>query len=221
MQFIRNLKHIFIVFLIVFVTIFGTMRLFGSDFFVPITHFFVYREGNTWLDKLYKYKFTPSSDIVIIKIDNDSLNQLQANTNIKTVNIPKSVYTSLVDKLSSVAVRGIAFDIVFQNIDPDEEQFARTMENASNVVIARMSEGGKCIRDIDGAYETCEGLPRSIYASVKQGLIDMNPLADRKVATLSTASGDTDTLALALYRSRIDAESVPFGKNIEALTPFF
>jgi class 3 adenylate cyclase/CHASE2 domain-containing sensor protein len=220
MQFIRNLKHIFIVFLIVFVSVFGMIRIFGDTFFVSITHFFVYREGNPLLDKLYKYKFTPSHDIVIVKIDNDSLNQLQANTNIKTVNIPKSVYTSMVEKLSSVAVKGIAFDIVFQNIDPDEEVFARTMENASNVVIARTNQVGKCIFDPSG-YETCEWIPRSVYAGVKQGLIDINPLGDRKIAILSTASGEVDTLALALYRSRIDTEPIPFGENIEILTPFF
>jgi CHASE2 domain-containing sensor protein len=33
-------------------------------------------------------------------------------------------------------VKGIAFDIVFQNRDPDEEKFAETMKRYGNIVIA-------------------------------------------------------------------------------------
>jgi class 3 adenylate cyclase/CHASE2 domain-containing sensor protein len=195
----RNLKHIFIAFLIVFVSIFGTLRIFGDDFSLPLTHFFVYREGNRFLDKLYKYKFTPSSDIVIIKIDNESLNNLQAQSNLKTLTIPKSVYIDVITKLKSVNVKGIAFDIVFQNKDREEEEFAKVLEWAGNVVISRFIQRWACVLDADGAYETCDGLPRSVYRDVPQGHVEVNQSIDQKVLRATDGSGTVDALSLKLY----------------------
>lgn len=53
-------------------------------------------------------------------------------------------------------MKGIAFDIVFQNKDPDEEKFAETMKKYPNVVIATTTEEGECSKDEDGVYVTCE-----------------------------------------------------------------
>lgn len=50
--------------------------------------------------------------------------------------IPKSVYTAVVERLESVGVKGIAFDIVFQNADPGEELFAKTLSKYPNIVLA-------------------------------------------------------------------------------------
>jgi class 3 adenylate cyclase/CHASE2 domain-containing sensor protein len=226
MQFVRNLKHIFIVFLIVFVAIFGIMKFFGAHFSLPLTHFFIYREGNPILDKLYKYKFTPSTDnIAIIKIDNESINALQAGTNIKMLGIPKSVYIDLIEKLSFVGVESIGFDIVFQNTDPDEETFKKVLESHKNTVIARMQEVGNCTIDADGAYTTCEWLPRSIYKNAKQAIIDINKTWDRRYVTFTPAwTGTTeilDTLSLAMYRVAGNTGSLSYRTDEMVLSPFF
>ena len=98
MQFIRNLKHIFAIWAITLTLIFGVVRLFGADFLIPITHFFIYRETGIQ-SKLYTYHFKPSTDIAIIKIDDASLNALQAKSDQKMLTIPKSVYIDLIEKL--------------------------------------------------------------------------------------------------------------------------
>lgn len=155
MQFTRNLKHIFAIWAITLTLIFGVVRLFGADFLIPITHFFVYRETGVQ-SKLYIYDFKPSKDIAIIAIDDASLNALQAKSDQKMLTIPKSVYTDLIERLEGVGVKGIAFDIVFQNKDPDEEKFAETMKKYTNVVIATTTENGECSKDQDSVYVTCE-----------------------------------------------------------------
>ncbi len=135
MQITRNLKHIFFVSTIIFLMIFGTIRFF-APFVVPTTHFFVYRENIIPLNWLYKYEFKPSNDIAIIKIDDTTLNTLQSKSDLKYLSIPKSIYGDLITKLESVWVKGVAFDIVFQNIDPEEQTFADILERSPNVVIA-------------------------------------------------------------------------------------
>jgi hypothetical protein len=53
--------------------------LFGKEFSSAINGFFTYRTGGgVWQDKIYEHTLRPSNDIAIIKIDNDSLNALQA-----------------------------------------------------------------------------------------------------------------------------------------------
>ena len=61
-------------------------------------------------------------------------------------------------------MKGIAFDIIFQNADKDEQLFADTMAKYPNIVIAMMGyTGGECIMDNTGSVETCPGVPRSVY----------------------------------------------------------
>jgi CHASE2 domain len=150
MQYKKNLKHICIISLFTLLSIWGVMRIFGADFSVPITHFFVYREGSPLLDRLYRYRFTPSRDIAIIKIDDVSLNTLQAKSDLKTLTIEKSTYTTLIEKLEYIGVKGIAFDIVFQNKDPGEKVFADTLTKYPNIVIATtVGDTTECIKDRD------------------------------------------------------------------------
>jgi CHASE2 domain-containing sensor protein len=147
-----------------------------------ITHYFVYRENVGFLNTLYEYEFVPSVDkIAIITIDEDTINTIQSWSFLKMITLPKSVLTDTLEKLQSVGVKGIAMDIIFQNPDPDEEKFATTLQSLPNVVIARMRETGTCRPDADGKYQVCEGIPRSVYVGVSQGLIDVDPRVDRKL----------------------------------------
>ncbi len=220
MQFSRNLKHILVIAMITLFAIFGVMRLFGSTFSIPITHFFVYRENIAPLNWLYTYHFRPSPDIAIIKIDDTTLNTLQAKSDIKTLTLSKSIYTDLIEKLEAVGVKGIAFDIVFQNVDPDEEKFASTLTRYPNVVIATTKDPkSTCIRDKNTSYETCDGIPRSIYRDATWGHIGIDSDGDRKIATVDISdlpyatwkkSREIDALSLALYKTTLDTTPVPY-----------
>jgi CHASE2 domain-containing sensor protein len=55
-----------------------------------------------WQDYFYRHTVTPSTDdIVIIKIDEKTLNELQAKNTLKTLSIPKGTYATLIEKLQS------------------------------------------------------------------------------------------------------------------------
>lgn len=135
-QILKQLRHTF---LIVLITL-GVILVFLvvpslKPFFIAATHYFVYREG-TWQSTLWKHTFTPSNDIVLISIDDASINALQAGNNMKMLSIPKSIYTSLIEKLEGVGVRAIGFDIVFQNADSEEIAFRDALLKYPNTVIA-------------------------------------------------------------------------------------
>lgn len=61
--------------------------------------------GDVWQDRIYTHTLKPSSEIAIIRIDNESLNALQAKSNLKMLSIPKSQYVTLIEKLESVGVK--------------------------------------------------------------------------------------------------------------------
>ena len=159
MKKLQNLKHIFFVSCISLVLIFVSIFLFSREFSSAINSFFVYRtSGGIWQDTIYQHKLTPSKDIVIVKIDDASLNTLQAEGNLKMLRIPKSAYANLIDILEGAGVKGIAFDIIFQNADPDEIAFAQKLEEYKNIVIAVDQSGVKntCVADVSGEATTCE-----------------------------------------------------------------
>ncbi len=267
MKILKNLKHIFAISILTLLLISLVMRLFGGNFLLSITHFFVYRESvvSQWISperytawthtenpNLYhrfaeehpfvslwlKYDFRPSSDIVLIKIDDASLNYIQAKSGgERMLTIPKSYYIDLIESLESVGAKGIAFDIIFQNRDPDEERFAQTLQKYDNIVIAAeytpaqdVLKDTTCSVDENGAYTTCPSVPRSVYASVPWGFANLDtvgndrrsffyPLSGQPYASwISTATGYT--LPLALYM-RTEAK-IPTEPRFELeLTPFF
>ncbi len=70
-------------------------------------------------------------------------------------------------------MKGIAFDILFQNADPDEAEFAGVMKRYGNIVIAAsVGEADKQYLECsdDG---TCDGYPRPVYQGVPWGHIDL------------------------------------------------
>ncbi len=102
MKFFRNLKHIFAVTLISLLIISSSVFVFGKEFTHALSGFFVYRTGgDVWQDKIYRHTLTPSDDIVIVKIDEKTLNSFQAQSDQKMLTIPKSMYTILVEKLEA------------------------------------------------------------------------------------------------------------------------
>ncbi len=140
MKKLKNFKHIFVIILICLTILFSYIQLFSDEFSDTMNGFFIYRTGNgVWQDYFHKHTLRPSADdIVIINIDERSLNALQSNNNnLKNLSITKDTYADLITGLESAWVKGIAFDIVFQNADPEYEQnFADTLKKYDNIVIA-------------------------------------------------------------------------------------
>jgi class 3 adenylate cyclase/CHASE2 domain-containing sensor protein len=142
---LRNLKHILFIVLVSAGLVFWSVFLFGKEFSSAINGFFTYRTGGgVWQDKIYEHTLRPSNDIAIIKIDNDSLNALQAKWNLKVLTIPKENYITLIENLQSYGVKWIAFDIIFENADKDEDLFAKTLKKYKNVVIGSEFKGELC-----------------------------------------------------------------------------
>lgn len=136
------------------------IRILGADFIIPITQFFTYRDA-PFQNLIYKHEWKPSTDkIAIIQIDDNSLNALQADSDRKMLTISKQTYIELIEKLESVGVKGIAFDIIFQNKDPDEQEFADILKKYKNIVIGTTS---RCIPEVNNEvvitepHITCEG----------------------------------------------------------------
>ncbi len=83
--------------------------------------------------------------------------------------ISKSIWIELIEKLESIWVKWVAFDIIFQNVDPDEQAFALTMKKYGNIVIAR----GGC--DQNG----CGLSPLPVYSDVPQWSVAMQFRGDK------------------------------------------
>lgn len=125
--------------------------------------------------------------------------------------IPKSKYLDLIEKFERAGVKGIAFDIVFQNSDPNEDDFAEVLKKYKNIVIASSyAPDFSCQKDTDGKYETCDGVPRSVYRDANWGMVNMDSAVDRRVMRYSISDTayalwkvekTVDTLSLALYKT--------------------
>jgi class 3 adenylate cyclase len=188
----RNLKHIFAITLISLTLIFGSIMLFSLEFSNAINWFFVYRTtGGVWQDHIYQHHLTPSSDIAIIAIDEHTINTLQATGDQKMLTIPKSTYSELVEKLEWAGVKGIAFDIVFQNSDENDKKFAKVLEQYNNIIIGTSvywyTGTGGCILDQTNGLTTCEWFPRSIYREIPWWSIDTGKLISEKTGEVQWA----------------------------------
>jgi hypothetical protein len=177
MKKLRNLKHIFAIFLLSLIFVFGSIMLFSRDFSSSLNGFFVYRTtGGAWQDYFHTHDLRPSSDIAIIAIDDHTINTLQSTSDQKMLTIPKSIYRDLVEKLEWAWVRGIAFDIVFQNPDPEEATFVTTLQRYPNIVIGtsieRKNGTTNCVTDPTTGAMNCEWFPRNNYTAVSWGFID-------------------------------------------------
>jgi CHASE2 domain-containing sensor protein len=100
MKYFRNLKHIAFISTIALVLVFSLIGIFFSSFNDSINGLFIYRTGSgMWQDVIHKHSLGISPDIRVIRIDNTSLNTLQAQGNLKMLRIPKEKYSELVEKL--------------------------------------------------------------------------------------------------------------------------
>lgn len=163
MKNLRNLKHIFAIILITISLLSLIIIFFAGNFIGATNSFFLYRSGSgTWQDKVYRYDdLRPSENIALLLIDEKTLNTLQGRGNLNTLNIAKSDYIRVIEKLEEFGVKGIGFDIVFQNKDPDEGEFAKVLKKYANITIAMSrpmvssSSVAPCVKDNDSDTVTC------------------------------------------------------------------
>jgi class 3 adenylate cyclase/CHASE2 domain-containing sensor protein len=193
----KSLKHIFVILLVTFTLLLTFIFAFSLDVNNGINKIFIYRTATpweysrvlNWQDWIYKHKqLTPSTNISIITIDDDTLNYLQARDDLNMFTIPKSVYIDLIEKLEDVAnVKWIAIDLIFQNKDTEEQKFAEVLGKYNNLVLATAYNSHiTCEKDQANMSQhvTCTNTPRSIYAGIPWGMINIGADVD----TANTAS---------------------------------
>lgn len=83
-----------------------------------------------------------SGEIVIIKIDPESLDELQ-KTDFRVLSLSKTVYVHLIEKLENLEARAIGLDIIFANRAEDEDILRQTLERYKNVVIGAWMKDDK------------------------------------------------------------------------------
>lgn len=118
MKKIQNIKHIFIIIFIVFFLISVGFFGFLKNFLIPANYALIYRTGEqtqnqeskkSWQDYIYKHTFEPSKNIVVITIDEKTLNHYSGNqiasAEYSTLTIPKSDYTKVMKTLIDAGVK--------------------------------------------------------------------------------------------------------------------
>jgi len=145
MQILRNLKHIFLISILCLTFVFWGIRLLWADFSESLQAFFIYRTGRNanFQDIIYKHSLTPGKDIAIITIDDATLNEYQASSDLKTLTLWKKIYIDLAKKLKIANVQWIGWDILFQNSDTEvdpitqatyEADFASILQETPSVI---------------------------------------------------------------------------------------
>lgn len=126
--------------------------------------------------------------------------------------------------LQEAGVKAIGIDIVFQNRDEYEEEFADVMKKYDNIVIATIvgntDQAGNCQMDKVGESKgviVCENSPRSIFRDTTWGNVSSHPYAfvpTQKAPSYYQKSlgysGDyIESFALAVYRKSQDITMIP------------
>ncbi len=162
---------------------------------------------------LYRDNYSRSSDqIVVIKIDSESLDELQ-KTDFRVLALSKSVYVELIEKLKALNARAIGLDIIFANHSADEAVLTKTLEQHKDVVIGAWMKDGK-----QKAI-----LPLEIYSGATWAAI--NSKIEKNVVTMITPeyafSGRTiESLAIAVYRKYLGDNSLgSFQDDTYQITP--
>ena len=150
---------------------------------------------------LYRDNYdTSSNQIVIIKIDPESLDELQ-KTDFRVLSLSKTVYANLIEKLESLGARAIGFDIIFANRSTDELVFKEALEQYKNIVIgAWMKENNQ---------KTI--LPLDVYSGATWGVV--NTKIEKNVVTTfrpqHVSTGKImESLSIAVYRKYLGDDSM-------------
>jgi adenylate cyclase len=118
-----------------FLTIILTQEIFFT--FAPLKELELKLIDSRFLER-GKIEIKDSADVVIVELDQESINQLTPPYN--RVPLPRSIYTKLIEHLNQIGVRAIGIDVIMSNTDPlspDEDSILfNTIKSAGNVVVA-------------------------------------------------------------------------------------
>lgn len=173
MKILKNIKHIFAIISLSLILLFTCILWLFSDFLTPINYFFTYRTqiNATSQDLIYKHKSQASNNIVIVEIDEKTLNHYNSQQELSTLTIGKDQYAQVVKNLTAWGAKAIAFDIIFQNKDDNDHAFIQAMKDHGNVVIGTTTPNNEasesCVPDAENAnIVTCSNTPRSNYGEI-------------------------------------------------------
>ena len=102
----------------------------GCIFILFLTLVQPFSSLNSWLSDQLFVSEAPSPNIVIVGIDDDTL-----ETYGKWSNWPRDLHTQAIDNLSNAGAKVIGLDILFTESSADDEKLAAAMKNAGNVVL--------------------------------------------------------------------------------------
>lgn len=150
---------------------------------------------------LYQGNYDQSSNkIVIIKIDNKSLDVLQ-KSDLRVLNLSKTVFANTIEKLEEYGAKAIGIDVIFANQSDDANKLRNTLEKYQNIVI------GAKIGNQDNDNES-QVLPLPIYSGCHWGAIDVHLSKNvvNKIQPIYTLSGRSiESMSIGLYRASISA----------------
>lgn len=166
-RFLKNLKHIFVIFALVFLSVIVSTLPIFSDILMFLNKGFIYSSiPDTLPDTIYHEKLAPvwkQTRVILLTIDDESLNYLDANR----IQFWKNIYSTLVKKLETAWVKGIGFDVIFALPDTapsgvngytNEEEFAATMKQYKNIVIAADYDNQYCQNELGMLLRKYSGL---------------------------------------------------------------
>lgn len=139
-----------------------------------------------------------SEEIVIVKIDNKSLDALE-KSDLRVLNLSKTVFAHTLEKLEWYGVKAIGIDIIFANRSEDADVLRQTLEKYKNIII------GAKIGNQDGDAKS-QVLPLPIYSGAHWGAIDVHLSKNvvNKIQPIYTLSGQTiESMSIGLYRASI------------------
>jgi adenylate cyclase len=88
--------------------------------------------ANQWISDQLFLATTPSPNIVIVGIDDATLEQYES----RLTEWPRSRHAQAIDNLSQAGAQAIGLDILFTDSSPDDDILAAAIEEAGNVVLA-------------------------------------------------------------------------------------
>ena len=150
---------------------------------------------------LYQGNYDKSSDqIVIVKIDNKSLDALE-KSDLRVLNLSKTVFANTLERLEWYGAKAIGIDVIFANQSEDAHILRQILEKYKNIVIG--AKIGNQDEDVNSQV-----LPLPVYSGAAWGAIDVHLSKNvvNKIQPIYTLSGRSiESMSIGLYRASISA----------------
>lgn len=121
----KKAKHLLIVGVITLIGVFSAHGALLGPIGYDIDFFFLYKV----------FRGDPTGKVVIVKVDNASLDALE-KTDLRVLNLSKSVFAKTLDALYSDGAKAVGVDIIFANRSPDESVLIEALKKYPQTVIA-------------------------------------------------------------------------------------